>query len=173
MPRHYSAALPIAYVLLRILVVINWLIGAAILVLLFAMPTREWIMSSLHLSPGTAAERIIWGLRGIAVVGLVTIPINYAILKRLLTMVGSVRAGNPFVAANAYRLNTIAWLLLGLQLLGLVVAAIVRFISTKAHPIDIEAGFSVNGWLAVLLTFILARVFAEGTLMREDLDGTV
>jgi len=25
----------------------------------------------------------------------------------------------------------------------------------------------------VLLTFILARVFAEGTLMREDLEGTV
>ena len=27
--------------------------------------------------------------------------------------------------------------------------------------------------LAVLLTFVLARVFAEGTLMREDLEGTV
>ena len=29
------------------------------------------------------------------------------------------------------------------------------------------------GWLAVLLTFLLARVFAEGTLMRDDLEGTV
>ncbi len=26
---------------------------------------------------------------------------------------------------------------------------------------------------AVLLTFLLARVFAEGTLMRDDLEGTV
>jgi hypothetical protein len=25
----------------------------------------------------------------------------------------------------------------------------------------------------VILTFVLARVFAEGTLMREDLEGTV
>jgi hypothetical protein len=58
-------------------------------------------------------------------------------------------------------------------LLGLVIAAIVEAISTPEHPVDIEAGFSVNGWLAVLLTFILARVFAEGTLMREDLEGTV
>jgi hypothetical protein len=33
--------------------------------------------------------------------------------------------------------------------------------------------FSINGWLAVLLTFLLARVFAEGALMREDLEGTV
>jgi hypothetical protein len=31
---------------------------------------------------------------------------------------------------------------------------------------------SINGWLAVLLTFLLARVFARGTLMREDLEGT-
>ena len=29
------------------------------------------------------------------------------------------------------------------------------------------------GWLAVIMTFVLARVFAEGTLMREDLEGTV
>ena len=32
---------------------------------------------------------------------------------------------------------------------------------------------STTPWLGVLLTFILARVFAEGTLMREDLDGTI
>ena len=28
-------------------------------------------------------------------------------------------------------------------------------------------------WLAVLLTFVLARVFAEGARMRDDLQGTV
>jgi hypothetical protein len=46
-------------------------------------------------------------------------------------------------------------------------------VSTPAHPLDIEAGFSINGWLAVLLTFLLARVFAQGTRMRDDLEGTV
>ena len=88
-------------------------------------------------------------------------------------MVRSVRSGDPFISANANRLNAIAWCLLGLQLLGLVIAVIVRFISTAAHPIDINAGFSVNGWLAVLLAFVLARVFAEGAQMRQDLEGTV
>ena len=173
MSRSYSTALPIAYVLLRILVVLNWLVGAAILALLVALPNREWIMSALDLSPGSDAERIIWGLRAIAVVGLVTIPINHAILKRLLAMVATVRAGDPFVAANAYRLNAIAWFLLALQLLGLVIAVIARFVSTEAHPIEIDGTSSLNGWLAVLLTFVLARVFAEGTLMREDLEGTI
>jgi hypothetical protein len=46
-------------------------------------------------------------------------------------------------------------------------------VSSPAHPLHLDAGFSINGWLAVLLTFLLARVFAEGTLMRDDLEGTV
>lgn len=173
MSRPKSTALPVAYVLLRLLVLLNWLIGAAILALLVALPNREWIMSALDLSPGAEAERIVWGLRAIAVVGLVTIPINHAILKRLLAMVATVRAGDPFVAANAYRLNAIAWFLVALQILGLVIAVIARFISTETHPIEIDGTSSLNGWLAVFLTFVLARVFAEGTLMREDLEGTV
>jgi hypothetical protein len=169
----YSAALPIAYISLRILIVLNWLFGAAILVLLFVVPNHQWIMSALDLTPGPAAERIVMGLRAIAAIGLVTIPLNHIILTRLLAMVGTVRSGDPFVAANAYRLRAIAWTLLALQLLGLVIAGIVQTISTAKHPVNIDAGFSINGWLAVLLTFILARVFAEGTLMREDLEGTV
>jgi hypothetical protein len=173
MARSYSAALPIAYVVLRILVIVNWLLGAAILALLVVMPNREWIMSAFDLSASRDTERLIWGLRAVAVLGLVTIPINYGILKRLLAMVATVRAGDPFVAANAFRLQAIAWLLLALQLISLVIGAIGKALSTPAHPVDFDAGFSVNGWLAVLLTFILARVFAEGTLMREDLEGTV
>jgi hypothetical protein len=38
---------------------------------------------------------------------------------------------------------------------------------------DLNAGLSPAGWLAVILTFVLAQVFAEGALMREDLEGTV
>jgi hypothetical protein len=173
MPRPYSAALPIAYVVLQILIVLNWLIEAAILALLLIMPNEQWIMSAFKLSPSPEADRLIWGLRAIAVVGLVTIPLNYMILKRLLAMVATVRSGDPFVAANAFRLRAIAWTLLALQLLSLVIAAIAKAISTPAHPVEINAGFSINGWLAVLLTFLLARVFVEGALMREDLEGTV
>ena len=172
-PASSSAALPIAYIVLRILIVVNWLGGAAILVLLVAMPTRQWIMTSLNLSPSPEADRVVMGLRAIAVIGLVLIPLNYAILKRLLAIVETVRAGDPFVGANAVHLQQIAWVLLAMQLLSLVVGAIVRSISTPAHPLHLDAGFSTNGWLAVLLTFLLARVFAEGTLMREDLRGTV
>src|ERR687896_26233 len=119
-----SAALPIAHVVLRILIVGNWLWGVAILIL-------------------------------------------------LLAIVETVRAGDPFVAANAARLQAIAWALLALQLLGLVIDAIGKSVSTPAHPVDLDAGFSITGWLAVLLTFLLARVFAQGAHMRDDLEGTV
>ena len=173
MPRTYSAALPIAYVVLRLLVILNWLVGAAILALLLVMPNEQWIMSAFKLSPGPEAERLVMGLRAVAVLGLAAIPLNYVVLKRLLAIVETVRAGDPFVAANANRLRAIAWTLLSLQLLSIVIGAIGKTISTPAHPIDLDAGFSINGWLAVLLTFLLARVFAEGTLMRDDLEGTV
>ena len=172
-PASSSAALPIAYVVLRILIVVNWLGGAAIVVLLVAMPTEQWIMSALELSPSPEADRLIMGLHAIAVVGLAGIPLNYVVLKRLLAIVETVRAGDPFVVANASRLQAIAWTLFALQLLSLVIGAIARTVSTPAHPLHLQAGFSISGWLAVLLTFLLARVFAEGALMREDLDGTV
>ena len=172
-PASSSAALPIAYIVLRILIVVNWLGGAVILVLLVAMPTRQWIMSSLDLSPSPEADRVVMGLRAIAVIGVALTPLNYLILKRLLAIVETVRAGDPFVAANAVHLQQIAWVLLTLQLLSLVVGAIVKTISTPEHPIHMSAGFSINGWLAVLLTFLLARVFAEGAYMREYLAATV
>ena len=172
-PVSSSAALPIAYVVLRILIVLNWLMAAAILALLVVMPNEQWIMSAFKLSPSPDAERLVMGLRAIAVLGLAVIPLNYVVLKRLLAIVETVRAGDPFVATNAQHLRAIAWALLAGQLLSIVIGAIGKTISTPAHPVNLDAGFSINGWLAVLLTFLLARVFAEGTLMRDDLEGTV
>ena len=172
-PSSSSTALPIAYVVLRILIVVNWLMGAGILALLVVMPNHQWIMSAFKLSPSPDAERVVMGMRAVAVLGLVGIPLNYAVLKRLVAIVETVRAGDPFVALNASRLQAIAWALLSLQLLSLVIGAIAKAVSTPLHPLYLHAGFSIGGWLAVLLTFLLARVFAEGTRMREDLDGTV
>jgi hypothetical protein len=172
-PISASAVVPIAYVVLRILIVINLLGGAAILALLLVMPNEQWIMSAFKLSPSPEAERLVMGLRAIAVLGLVAIPLNHLVLKRLLAIVETVRRGDPFVAANASRLQAIAWVLLALNLLSIVIGEIAKAVSTAAHPLNLDAGFSINGWLAVLLTFVLARVFAEGALMRKDVAGTV
>ncbi|MEA3003480.1 MAG: hypothetical protein QOH81_2268 [Sphingomonadales bacterium] len=169
-----SPALPVARVTLQILIALNWLWGAAILTLLTAtIVAEQWTFTALGITPSSWIPSVIMGLRAIAALGLVAIPLNYMVLRRLLAIVDTVREGDPFLAANALHLQAIAWLLLTLQLLSILVGVIARAISTPAHPVHVDAGFSVNGWLAVLLTFILARVFSAGALMREDLEGTV
>ena len=166
--------LPLVRITLRAVIVLNWLLGAAILALLVAtIIAEQWTFTALGVPPSSETRPLIMGLRAIAALGLVTIPLNDAVLRRLLAIVKTVRLGDPFVAANVYRLQAIAWVLLALQLLSLVIDGIAKAISTPAHPLHLDAGFSTSGWLAVLLTFVLARVFAAGTLMREDLEGTV
>lgn len=170
----YSAALPVAYIALRVLIVLNWLWGLAIFALLAAtILAEQWTFTALGITPASGIPAMMMGLRAIAALGLVAIAINYAILKRLVAIVVTVRLGDPFVAANAWRLHAIAWASLALQLLSIAIAITGRLISTPENPVQLDAGFSINGWLAVLLMFVLARVFAEGTLMRDDLDGTV
>ena len=168
-----SAALPISYVALRLVIILNWLMGAAVVALLVAAPNERWIMSAFDLTPSPEATRLVWGLRIGAALGLVVVVLNYAGLKRLVAIVDTVRDGDPFVSSNAERLQTIAWVMVALQIISMIIAGIADAVALPGRPIDIDAGFSVNGWLAVLLTFLLARVFAEGTRMRDDLEGTV
>ena len=174
MSRHQSAALPIAYTVLRILILLNWLYAAVLIALLsYSFINEPFLLRALNLGSVSENPGLVAGVRAVAALGLVTVPLNLAMLKRMVAMVHTVRAGDPFVAANAYRLQAIAWVLLALQLIGLVIWAIGKAVSTPAHPLHLNAGFSPAGWLAVVMTFVLARVFAEGTLMREDLEGTV
>jgi len=171
---HQTSALPIAYVVLRILIVLNWIYGAAILGLVgFTFVNEPWFMKAIDVPATLDPQPIMLGLRAIAFLGVCAVPLNHMVLTRLLRMVETVGRGDPFVAANAYRLHAIAWVLVALNLLSMVIGGIGKTIASKEFPLHLDAGFSVNGWLCVIFTFILARVFAEGTLMREDLEGTV
>jgi hypothetical protein len=60
-----------------------------------------------------------------------------------------------------------------LQGLHIGVVAIASAVSTRDVPLRISDNFNPTGWLAILLLFVLAQVFREGTRMREDLAGTV
>jgi hypothetical protein len=169
-----STALPIAYVVLRILIVLNWLYGAAILALvIFANANPDFFQRAIEVPKTVDRGPIMTGLTAIAILGVLAVPLNHLILTRLTRIVETVSRGDPFVRINAYRLNAIAWSLGGLQVLSLIIGAIGKSIASKEFPLHLDAGFSISGWLAVILTFVLARVFAEGTLMREDLEGTV
>lgn len=166
-----AGSLSISHSVLRVLIAANWLFGAGILVLLtWTFFAAEFVARAL--GAGDSAH-VILGMRLIMVVGVLATPITNAILTRLLSMVETVRAGDPFVSENASRLQTIAWSVLVLELSRFIVVWIANSVSTAERPVHIKLNFSVAPWLAVLLLFVLARVFAHGTRMREDLDGTV
>jgi hypothetical protein len=166
-------ALAISRRVLSTLVVLNVIYGLAILALLVAsLLAEEWVFRAL----GVRAENIdalSLRMRMIMVVGILSAPIAHVILTRLLAIVDTVRAGDPFVIGNADRLQGIAWCVLGLELLHLAVGAITVGLAAASQPIDIDWSFSFTPWIAVLLLFVLARVFDHGARMRADLEGTI
>ncbi len=159
---------------LRLLVRLNVLMGFAILALLIAsLVAPDPVMRALGVRSSASNSALILGMRLIMVIGISAVPVTHIVLTRLLTIVETVSLGNPFVAENAARLQTIAWAVLVLELMHLAVGAIAASASSEAQPLDIDWNFSVTRWLAVLLLFVLSRVFDHGARMREDLEGTV
>ena len=170
----HSSVLPVAWVTLRTLIVLNWVYGALIfLFLLISLRAEEWTWRALGVGSIAGHEGIVAGMRSIMVIGIVSVPIAFVFFRQLLRIVRSVRAGEPFAVENAGRLKVIAWALLALQVLHICVVAIASAVSTKEVPLRISGNFNLSGWLAILLLFVLAQVFLEGARMHDDLEGTV
>jgi hypothetical protein len=154
------------------LIVLNVVMATLILALFIAsVVASDQVFAAL--GADVANTRLIHGMRLIMVIGIGSAPLAHLLLTRLLAIVETVRLGDPFVTGNAARLQTTAWALLGLELLHLAVGAVAASVSSASQPLDIHWNFSITGWLAVLLLFVLARVFDYGTRMRDDLEGTV
>jgi hypothetical protein len=168
------AALPLTRRVIRLLILINLLWGVAILSLLVATLTAPGpVLGALGAHPAPGNVQRILGMRMIMVLGIASVPLIHAALTWLRAMVETVRLGDPFVQENAVRLARIAWVVLGLELLHLAVGAVVAAASSRTAPLDIGWSVSPTPWLAVLLLFVLARVFERGAAMREELAGTV
>ena len=166
-------ALTASRILLKILRFLN--IGAGILLVLaipasFVFePTFAAFFSKrpARIDPGWLLPTLrIWCVFGVAMIATVHVS-----LTRLLEMVATVGAGDPFVPDNAVRLNTIAWCTAIVQVLHLVFG---MFAATmNAAGSNIEFNWSLTGWVTVALLFVLARVFEAGTRMRDDLESMI
>src|SRR5687767_12744051 len=112
-------ALRISSFVLKALVVLNYLCAFIFLVSLGGtFAAADVIQAELATRPyATDPAAMLTGLRLILVLTLGAVVLAHLILTRLLAMVGTVRSGDPFVAANADRLKAIAWALLALQFL--------------------------------------------------------
>jgi hypothetical protein len=171
-PKPDPGALGASHILLWIFLVLN--IGVGVLMVL-ALPASfvfepQFLAFFSKKPPRIDPSWLMPTLRAWIVAGLVMIAVVHIIFTRLLAMVATVRAGDPFVPENAARLMTIAWCALSIELLRLLFGL---FASTmNAAGSNIPYDYSLTGWLAVALTFVLARVFEHGTRMRDDL-GTM
>jgi hypothetical protein len=162
--------------LISALVVLNlvYAAGVALLLVVSLVPgTVLWEALGMLPFPEGHRSEIVLGLRAVMLVGVVAALVVDRVLRQLRAIVDTVRAGDPFVAANAERLERIAWWVLVGEGLRLLIGAIALGTTSSMPDLDLDLDFSVAPWLSVLLLFVLARVFAEGTRMRADLEGTV
>ena len=122
MNRTASRALAVSPPLLQILTVANGIYAAGITTLLASSFFRaDWPWVPLGPVVEGPDSSIPSALRTVMVLGLVGAFLVHTILRRLLAVVDTVRAGDPFVAENARRLQSIAKRVVGIEALRLAV----------------------------------------------------
>lgn len=149
-----------------------------ILAALCALPVvyfdRSWLLGSLHaeaIVEHGAALYMHFALGLLAIVALLSLGVVF--LRHLSRLVRSVGAGHPFAHGNALRLQRMAWLMLSMELLSILIGGYASWMGPDFAWMEVGGGMSITGLIAVLMLFVMARVFAVGAAMREDLDSVV
>ena len=169
-----AGALGLSRAVLSALLKLNPVAATFILALLVtSLVAPEFLMRALGMGAEIGSASFLLGMRLVMVLGIVAVVVTQFVLVRLLAIVETVRAGDPFIVENAARLQQIAWAVLAGEVLHVLIVMIAANMATAATPIDIRWRMSITRWLVVLLLFVLARIFETGARMREDLEGTV
>jgi hypothetical protein len=158
----------------RIAIALNRLFFLVVVVglLLSWIFPAQFVALLLQPSPGTDVGSALTGVRLLMLLGVAMAVATDRLLAPLAQIIASAGAGDPFISANARRLQTIGWALLALQLLDIPGALLEKFFPSLGSAAP-DVTFSPGGWIAVLMVFVLSRVFAAGSAMRDDLEGTV
>ena len=158
----------------RIAILVNRLFfcGVVAMLIVSVILSTRFVPLLIPQTPAQDLPSALTGLRLLMLVGLAMAVATEILLRALAQIIASAGAGDPFIAANALRLQTIGWALLGLQLLAIPCALLDKFCPALGSAAP-GASFSPGGWLAILMVFVLSRVFAAGSTMRDDLEGTV
>ena len=161
---------------------LQWLnVGYALAItglVVFCLFRPDFMYAALKIEPGPKGNLLSACLLAVATLGVVGAALVHFVLRHLRAMVETVRAGDPFIADNARRLQAIAWLVMAGEFVRLGIGVVGRIAAPIARELGIHVDknlvqFSLAPWLCVLLLFVLAGVFAHGTRMRDDLEGTV
>ncbi|MFD1034353.1 DUF2975 domain-containing protein [Sphingomonas hankookensis] len=161
-------------VVLRVLLVLNIAFAAAfVIAALVSFPLHDMLAARIvGKYPAVDVERVVTGIRALLLLGVAAAVPAHIIFSRLIAVIGTVLAGETFASPNARRVRAIGWALLAIQLLDVPLLLIIPNFAGMGVRVD-GSSISIGGWLSVLVAFVLARVFAEGAALREDLEGTV
>lgn len=126
-----------------------------------------------HISVAGTPPEAIWAIVMLMVSAAVAAFLGFLFFRHLSRIVASVGDGDPFVPVNATRLQAMGWIAVAVQILGIPVVAVSRWIDRVTEHVDATAHLSLSGILLAVILFVLARVFREGARMRDELEGTV
>lgn len=107
--------------------------------------------------------------------GLFALGLMYDFVTRLAQIIDTVGKGDPFTRENAGRLKRMGYLALAVQVLGIMGDAMSNWLQPflKDGAFELHSDATLSGLCLAIILFILARVFAKGSEMREELEGTV
>jgi hypothetical protein len=157
------------------LVFMMGMMGAISLACLLAVPAL--FLFAGHFQPEFAEAGLppeaVWAFAAAGVLLLVCVGLGFFFFRNLYRIVGTVREGDPFIPVNAERLAAMGWIVVAVHVALIPLVAVVHWVAERARDVHTEAHVDPMGILLALILFILARVFREGTRMREELEGTV
>lgn len=104
--------------------------------------------------------------------GSIILAMAARLFHRLSTILASVSDGDPFTVDNSRRLRHIGWLMIGMQIVGLLAGWAGNQLPEN-HNIGADFNLSLSGLLAAFLAFVVAQLFEQARSMHDDLEGTV
>ncbi|KAA9000325.1 DUF2975 domain-containing protein [Stenotrophomonas cyclobalanopsidis] len=153
-----------------------WLgILAALLAVPLVACDRRWLLDRVHDAHAAAvhgSDLFLHFCIGLgSIVALLALCLVF--LRHLARLLRSAAGARPFTHANAQRLRRMAWLMLAMEVLSIIIGVYASWMGPDFAWMEVGGGMSITGLIAVLMLFVLARVFAAGAAMRDDLDGVI
>ena len=123
--------------------------------------------------PISNADGLMTQVYVIIALAIVALGLGWTIMRKLLAMIETVANGNPFILANAARLKAIGWMMVAANIVAFPMLWMADQIARRFGEGHVDGDLSLTGLLSILLVFVLAGVFEQGAIMREELEGTV
>lgn len=134
----------------------------------------------IEIESATAIIPLYQASRGLQIVSILGIFVLFGLvgcgLIQLRRFLGSIKSGQPFVAANAQRLRNLAWIIVTGGMVHPILYGITGVLVRSDFP-DFNFRLSMagpfNAFFFGVIIFIIAEVFRIGVQLKEEQDLTV